>query len=137
MRRHSFGRAVEALRALPSAVVPQDQQSDSRHWRASITDIGRGNRIDVCLITTHHVARLRPATVKTFRRAVRFHPVPDLAHLRPPDVERPHIEALLHKMRDTPCQEISAVSKKLAFKPNGRYIRFQLTAKAGSVLMAA
>jgi len=89
----------------------------------------------VCLTTTHHVARLGPVTVKTFRRAVRLYPVPDLAHLRPLEVERPYVEAFHHKMRDNPCQEIPAVPKKLAFKPNGRYIWFQPTAKVGSVLV--
>lgn len=97
------------------------------------TDIDRGNRIEVCLTTTHHVVRSGLVTVKTLRRAVRFYPVQDTAHLRPPEMERPHAEAFHHKKRDNPGKGIPAVRKKVEFKPNGRYIWSQPTAKMGLV----
>ena len=46
----------------------------------------------------------RPGTVETFGRVVRLYVVPELGHLRLSEVERSHVAALHHKMRDKPYQ---------------------------------
>ena len=46
----------------------------------------------------------RPSTVETFGRVVRLYVVPELGHLRLSEVERSHVAALHHEMRDKPYQ---------------------------------
>ena len=52
----------------------------------------------------HVEVNCRPNTVKTFGRIVRLYIVPELGHLPLSKVERSHIAALHHKMRDKPYQ---------------------------------
>ena len=46
----------------------------------------------------------RPGTVETFGRVVRLYVLPELGHLRLSEVDRSHVSALHHKMRDKPYQ---------------------------------
>ena len=52
----------------------------------------------------HVEVNCRPGTVETFGRVVRLYILPELGHLRLSEVERSHVAALHHKMRDKPYQ---------------------------------
>ena len=46
----------------------------------------------------------RPSMVKTFGRIVRLYVLPELGDLRLSEMDRSHVSALHHKMRDKPYQ---------------------------------
>ena len=57
----------------------------------------------------HVKVNCRPGTVEVFGRIVRLHIVPELGGLRLSEVDRPHISALHHRLRDRPCQANATV----------------------------
>ena len=52
----------------------------------------------------HVEVNCRAGTVETFGRVVRLYILPELGHMRLSEVERSHVAALHHKMRDKPYQ---------------------------------
>ena len=52
----------------------------------------------------HVEVNCRAGTVETFGRAVRLYILPELGHMRLSEVERSHVAALHHRMRDKPYQ---------------------------------
>ena len=57
----------------------------------------------------HVKVNCRPNTVESLGRIMRQYIVPELGGLRLSEVDRPHISALHHKMRDKPCQANAVV----------------------------
>ena len=55
-------------------------------------------------VEAHLEVNCRPGTVETFGRILRLYIVPELGHMRLSEVERGHVAALHHKMRDKPYQ---------------------------------
>ena len=55
-------------------------------------------------VEAHLEVNCRPGTVETFGRILRLHILPELGHMPLPAVERGHVAALHHKMRDKPYQ---------------------------------
>ena len=55
-------------------------------------------------VKAHLEVNCRPGTVETFGRIVRLYILPELGHLPLSAVERSHVAALHHKMRDKPYQ---------------------------------
>ena len=57
----------------------------------------------------HVRVNCRPKTVDTFGRVVRLYIVPELGGLKLSEVDRPHVSALHHKLRDKPYQANATV----------------------------
>ena len=57
----------------------------------------------------HVRVNCRPGTVETFGRVVRFYIVPELGGLKLSEVDRSHVSALHHAMRDRPSQANATV----------------------------
>ena len=55
-------------------------------------------------VKAHLEVNCRPGTAETFGRILRLYIVPELGHMPLPAVERGHVAALHHKMRDKPYQ---------------------------------
>ena len=55
-------------------------------------------------VRAHLEVNCRPGTVETFGRVVRLYIVPELGALRVSEVDRSHVAALHHRMRDKPYQ---------------------------------
>ena len=55
-------------------------------------------------VKAHLEVNCRPGTVETFGRIVRLYILPEFGHMPVSAVERSHVTALHHKMRDKPCQ---------------------------------
>lgn len=60
-------------------------------------------------VKAHLEVNCRPGTVKTFRRVLDLHILPELGHLPVASVERSHVSDLHLKMRDKPAQANQAV----------------------------
>ena len=55
-------------------------------------------------VEAHLEVNCRPGTIETFGRILRLYILPELGHMPLPAVERGHVAALHHKMRDKPYQ---------------------------------
>ena len=87
--------------AFPEPPAPEPTVADlaDRYMKAHVEVNCR-----VGTVERRSLARCRVGTVETFGRVVRLYVLPELGHMRLSEVERSHVAALHHKMRDKPYQ---------------------------------